>query len=483
MGNIPSRPAIVERLTKDDSVKQPREDKLALLLSETLSPVLPSVLIDVVNGYAIRPPFRGERLSSFSDIRSFQSVRMCVCLGSALSKISNGGGDSGSGSGANSSGSEGRDRGEDLEDDQVVYAMLASSEIRIRSVSQPAVMRSISLSAIKRHRAKKHNEIAELCSLGDVLIVIGTAGGSLRFLDLRQSEVRDMERYHMICIDDYEYGGGDDDEDSEGEANEDEQAIQVLRVLQDGRLAGLCGDGIWIWTGNWVISDDNANGSSTGDEEKGFHLNDLSSLNAISAIGSDSGLLQDWWQSPSSSNSSSSGWRQNGLQVVCEAVLKGHRGSVFALTQLRDGRLVSGGHDRMIKVWRLDEASGILTGECERTLQGHESVLFFVMEMQDGILASGSDDQSVCVWSINQGTCLYRLSFESTLYSLFYYGHGQLFIGASNGAMVFDMMDGSQHQLPSQIECPTAIASLSDGKVVMAGADETGERIWLEVWQ
>lgn len=61
--------------------------------------------------------------------------------------------------------------------------------------------------------------------------------------------------------------------------------------------------------------------------------------------------------------------------------------------QLRDGRLLSGGMDRMMYLW--DIRTGLQL--CE--FRGHLDSVFCVGELPDGRLCSGSADCTVRIWS------------------------------------------------------------------------------------
>ena len=85
-------------------------------------------------------------------------------------------------------------------------------------------------------------------------------------------------------------------------------------------------------------------------------------------------------------------------QQLCVATLKGHRGWVFSVTALPDGRLASSSVDKTVRVWDLSKPDG---QQCVATLVGHTSGVNSVTELPDGRLVSCSFDNTVKVWDLN----------------------------------------------------------------------------------
>jgi len=83
------------------------------------------------------------------------------------------------------------------------------------------------------------------------------------------------------------------------------------------------------------------------------------------------------------------------------AVLSGHTGLVVSLTFSLDGALlVSGGHDRTVKLWDLQ------TGGVIKTFCGHAHYVYSVSISPDSTtLASGSLDKSIRLWGVWTGEC------------------------------------------------------------------------------
>ena len=104
---------------------------------------------------------------------------------------------------------------------------------------------------------------------------------------------------------------------------------------------------------------------------------------------------------------------EDGNIVVCNNIgeeifmLKGHTRRISCL--LQNDILISGSHDRTIKLWD--------NGQCIRTLEGHTHFVNSICQMQD-VLASGSHDTLIKLWDIRTGKCIKDIqSYLTHLYS------------------------------------------------------------------
>jgi hypothetical protein len=74
-------------------------------------------------------------------------------------------------------------------------------------------------------------------------------------------------------------------------------------------------------------------------------------------------------------------------------VLEGHDGAVWNLAALPDGRLVSSGVDKTVRIWNLS------TRVCEAELEGYEGSVECLAVLPDGMLVSGGEGDGVRMWS------------------------------------------------------------------------------------
>ena len=93
--------------------------------------------------------------------------------------------------------------------------------------------------------------------------------------------------------------------------------------------------------------------------------------------------------------------------LECVKTLRGHKGPVYSVYALKDGRIASAGHDHTIKVWNVDVAEAEDMSTC--TLEGHSHYCWGVTQLPNsGNLASASFDKTVRIWELedNSGKCI-----------------------------------------------------------------------------
>ena len=77
-------------------------------------------------------------------------------------------------------------------------------------------------------------------------------------------------------------------------------------------------------------------------------------------------------------------------------VLSGHTDYIASVTQLKDGRIVSGSHDNTLRFWDLDKQAG--DDGYVRVLSDHTDEVYTVTQLKDGRIVSGSADKTLRVW-------------------------------------------------------------------------------------
>ena len=80
--------------------------------------------------------------------------------------------------------------------------------------------------------------------------------------------------------------------------------------------------------------------------------------------------------------------RKNSPQLVLQ-----HAGRINALASLVDGRIASGGDDKVIRIWNAG-------GTVDVTLEGHTCSVLALAVLDQHRLAAGDDNNSIYIWNV-----------------------------------------------------------------------------------
>jgi WD40 repeat protein len=131
-------------------------------------------------------------------------------------------------------------------------------------------------------------------------------------------------------------------------------------------------------------------------------------------------------------------WEAHSGQLIRE--LKGHTGSVEAITFTRDGsQLISGADDDTVRIWDVH-------GEGCRVLTGHaKDVMCVALNPDESRLASGSQDDSVRIWDFRTGELVQNVSMGFDVWSVDYSPDGRLLAVATEDKTI-RLLDASTGQ-------------------------------------
>ena len=150
-----------------------------------------------------------------------------------------------------------------------------------------------------------------------------------------------------------------------------------------------------------------------------------------------------------------------------------HRGYIWALEPLPDGRMASGGRDAEIHVWDRD-------GARFATLHGHRRSVLALAALGDGRLASVSRDRSLRVWDVAAQRCVAAVpdAHEGAVLAVVGLPDGRIATGGADGAVRLWTRDGAPcGALERAPDWVWSLAVLPGGRV--AGACEDGAiRVW-----
>ena len=149
-----------------------------------------------------------------------------------------------------------------------------------------------------------------------------------------------------------------------------------------------------------------------------------------------------------------------------------HQGYIWALAELDDGRVASGGRDGSIRIWQGD---GVLSG----VLTGHSQSVLGLIEVRPGVIASISRDRSLRFWDIAEQRCIRSITAHAA---------AVLSIVSTSGRMI--ATGGADHTIRLWSQDGVLVRSLTKhhgwvwglaniGQGLLASASEDGSvRIW-----
>ena len=140
---------------------------------------------------------------------------------------------------------------------------------------------------------------------------------------------------------------------------------------------------------------------------------------------------------------------------------KEHKGRINVLIKLKDGRLASGGQDKLIKVWDINSKESLMT------LEGHKSMIWALNEVSGNKLISGGSDKRALIWDLNEKKLDFELYNDKEITVVLQLKTGKVLVCSENNLCLFDL--DSKKKLTS-IEVKTGvwcIRELSDGSVAI----------------
>jgi WD40 repeat protein len=158
--------------------------------------------------------------------------------------------------------------------------------------------------------------------------------------------------------------------------------------------------------------------------------------------------------------------------------LKGHFGYVASLDFTFDGKyLVSGGHDRTIRLWNMSSAS------TDYVLQGHSDMVVDVACSANGKIASaGSWDQTARLWDIENKNTIYILNKHTdTVLSVSFNPNSNKLASAGGDQIIhiWDTNTGNQiTSLQGHSDIITELIFKSSGDVLVSSSHDNTIRLW-----
>ena len=78
-----------------------------------------------------------------------------------------------------------------------------------------------------------------------------------------------------------------------------------------------------------------------------------------------------------------------------EKIFSVHETQIYAIQQLSDGRLATGGSDNKVNIWNLE------TLRVEKELNEHTKPIFCIIQLENNHIVTGSGDKTIKIWDLN----------------------------------------------------------------------------------
>ncbi|MEL6342975.1 MAG: 2OG-Fe(II) oxygenase [Myxococcota bacterium] len=143
----------------------------------------------------------------------------------------------------------------------------------------------------------------------------------------------------------------------------------------------------------------------------------------------------------------------------------GHRGYIWAIQRLHDGRLATGGRDRTVRIWSADGQT------VQRTWTAHDLSTLALAQGVHGRLWTGSRDRTVAVWDPTGRRLNQWQAHDGAVLALAAVGGRVASAGADGQVRIWDAAGTLIHGMQAHDGWARALAALSDGTLISGGAD------------
>ena len=136
-----------------------------------------------------------------------------------------------------------------------------------------------------------------------------------------------------------------------------------------------------------------------------------------------------------------------------------HKGRINCIIKLSNNEIVSGGQDKTLKVWKIDNKNSLMT------LSGHKSMVWSLYEIKGNKVISGSSDNTALIWDLNKKKLDFELYKDKEISVVVQLKTGKVLLCSSEQLILFDL--DTKKKLTS-LEVKSGVWSLrelSDGTV------------------
>jgi len=167
------------------------------------------------------------------------------------------------------------------------------------------------------------------------------------------------------------------------------------------------------------------------------------------------------------------GWDASGKQILN---FLAHDGSVNAVVIAGDGKIITAGDDKAVKIWNAD-------GQLENTLDpGHDkAVLCLSLSSNGKLLATGASDGKIRIWNYMTGKLIHTISAHTAaVRSMAWNSDGSLLAtGGADRLIQIWRSDGKPAgTIIGNDEPVTALGWAGDGRTLVSGAADGLLQAW-----
>ena len=110
-----------------------------------------------------------------------------------------------------------------------------------------------------------------------------------------------------------------------------------------------------------------------------------------------------------------------------------YKGRIYCLIKTPKGQVISGGHDKKIKIWDIEDK------KCLNSLEGHTSTIWDIKYIGNDKLISGSDDNTSLIWDLKNKTHEVLFKGKKNITSIVLLDNNRVLLAVGKNIILFDI--------------------------------------------